>query len=409
MLAPNYYTISGISIASLVICIFHLNQNYSFQKEAVKWFKYLAYLIICNIIADTMFYTFEGQSYVEPGVLYGIKFFEFSINPFIPYAVSKLFNVQYPERNNRQTTNRNRNIILWICVANTILLFADLFIHVVFRIDENNLYQRCPLLIIPILLLVASIVLSLKIVSDFSADMQNVSNRTIVSFCIVIGAGYAIRLIYPNTNFDWLGVVIAYFILLIYNYSLVLKTDPLTQLYNRGVYNHFIEHIDFPTIVTIIDANSFKYINDKYGHKRGDESLKAFADCILKIYGKSSYCFRIGGDEFCTITKPDSFKTLTSNIAEKDVYKVADSFVQRLNDYIKKLREENPEGPHIEYGLSIGWAVYYPPVYSPDYNDNKKHMSLDKVIQLADMHMYREKKAYKAAMKTKTSQNNGSH
>jgi hypothetical protein len=104
--------------------------------------------------------------------------------------------------------------------------------------------------------------------------------------------------------------------------------------------------------------------------------------------------------------------TCNSSIEHKDIYYLAGInevlCEDCLNDYIKKLREENPEGPHIEYGLSVGWAVYYPPVYSPDYNDNKKHMSLDKVIQLADMHMYREKKAYKAAMKTNTSQNDES-
>ncbi len=413
MLAPNYYIIAGLSIACLVIGIYHLHQNYSFQREAVKWFECLASIIICNIVIDTLYYTFAGQPYVVKDVLYGLKFIEFSINPFIPLAIIELFRAQHPVRENKRTVDKIYHIAVALCIINMIVLLVDLYIHFIYTIDDNNNYQRGSLIIIPMVILFTCVGLSLKVIQNFSANIQHASRRTIISFCIIVGAGYLIRLIIFETNFDWLCVMIAYYLLLIYTYSMTMKIDPLTRLFNRNVYNHYIERIDFPTIIFMMDANNFKQINDKHGHNCGDETLKALADCILAVFEKTSYCFRIGGDEFCVVMKPDSFKELAAGVANSDVFKIAESYIDQLNDYIKKRSDEHPESVHLKHGLSQGYGVYYPPISSEfdDEKKKKKQLTIDKVVQLADMRMYRQKRAYKAELKKalQPAENNDSH
>jgi len=51
----------------------------------------------------------------------------------------------------------------------------------------------------------------------------------------------------------------------------------------------------------LFDVNHFKTINDSYGHKVGDEVLKAISACIQKSLRNAEKLYRIGGDEFATI------------------------------------------------------------------------------------------------------------
>jgi diguanylate cyclase (GGDEF)-like protein len=51
----------------------------------------------------------------------------------------------------------------------------------------------------------------------------------------------------------------------------------------------------------LFDVNHFKTINDSYGHKVGDEVLKAISACIQKSLRNAEKLYRIGGDEFSTI------------------------------------------------------------------------------------------------------------
>ncbi len=83
-------------------------------------------------------------------------------------------------------------------------------------------------------------------------------------------------------------------------------TDPLTGLYNRRYYNQKVpkEILRAQTTQTwlsfvIMDVDDFKQYNDNYGHLNGDKQLVKFAKSLLEqCYQTSSYCFRLGGEEF---------------------------------------------------------------------------------------------------------------
>src|SRR5712664_4793262 len=51
----------------------------------------------------------------------------------------------------------------------------------------------------------------------------------------------------------------------------------------------------------MLDLHRFKEVNDKHGHPRGDEVLRAAAATLKKALRTSDYAFRIGGDEFALI------------------------------------------------------------------------------------------------------------
>ncbi len=85
-------------------------------------------------------------------------------------------------------------------------------------------------------------------------------------------------------------------------------TDPLTGLYNRRLFVESFEkelnrarRYGLPLGIVILDLHRFKEVNDKYGHPRGDEVLRAAASTLQKALRTSDSAFRIGGDEFALL------------------------------------------------------------------------------------------------------------
>ena len=85
-------------------------------------------------------------------------------------------------------------------------------------------------------------------------------------------------------------------------------TDPLTGLYNRRLFNENFDkelnrarRYSHPLSLVTLDLHRFKEVNDKHGHPRGDDVLRAAAATLKKALRTSDSAFRIGGDEFALL------------------------------------------------------------------------------------------------------------
>jgi diguanylate cyclase (GGDEF)-like protein len=85
-------------------------------------------------------------------------------------------------------------------------------------------------------------------------------------------------------------------------------TDPLTGLYNRRLFAESFEkelnrarRYGLPLGIVLLDLHRFKEVNDKYGHPRGDDVLRAAATTLQRALRTSDSAFRIGGDEFAVL------------------------------------------------------------------------------------------------------------
>lgn len=113
--------------------------------------------------------------------------------------------------------------------------------------------------------------------------------------------------------------------------------DPLCNIYNR---NGFIRSADAlfkkcqasgeKLLISFIDMDGLKLINDNFGHKEGDFALQRLAAVITDCCREGMICARFGGDEFIIIG---------SSISEDDISAVETTFHSRLdgiNAVIKK-------------------------------------------------------------------------
>ena len=84
-------------------------------------------------------------------------------------------------------------------------------------------------------------------------------------------------------------------------------TDPLTGLLNRRRFEEVIHqevaraHRYGPLSLLLADLDSFKQVNDRYGHQAGDEALKTVARVLQSGCRTTDICARLGGDEFAVI------------------------------------------------------------------------------------------------------------
>lgn len=145
--------------------------------------------------------------------------------------------------------------------------------------------------------------------------------------------------------------------------------DPLTGLSNRRLGHERLEaevarsqRYGHPLSVLMLDLNSFKAINDKYGHAAGDNVLRAFSDRLNKLIRASDLAVRMGGDEFLVIL-PECELQSVSNL------------VRRLGTLKIDLR-----GSEIEVASAAGWAAY------------EKGETAQRLMERADKALYENKR-----------------
>ena len=83
------------------------------------------------------------------------------------------------------------------------------------------------------------------------------------------------------------------------------NTDSLTGVLNRRGFEVWRdsaapEAANFHGFL-LFDMNNFKQINDRFGHKTGDDSLIHFAGIVLSMLGEQDLLVRSGGDEFFVV------------------------------------------------------------------------------------------------------------
>ncbi|MGM0435798.1 MAG: diguanylate cyclase domain-containing protein [Bacillota bacterium] len=133
--------------------------------------------------------------------------------------------------------------------------------------------------------------------------------------------------------------------------------DPLTGIHNRLFLNDEFDKIDNENRVNIgllfIDLNNFKQVNDKLGHRKGDEVLIDVTRILETIIEDNGLLCRFGGDEFIVIfyhstkEKTEHYKNRIINYVSDDLidgikldFAVGASFKESADQSIYKLLEQ---------------------------------------------------------------------
>ncbi len=150
------------------------------------------------------------------------------------------------------------------------------------------------------------------------------------------------------------------------------STDKLTGFLNKAATGVELSKTcsDQTGCLMMIDLDSFKLVNDLYGHEMGDKVLIGFADLLRKTMPAGSKCGRIGGDEFTAFAM---------GVTTEE--KVRDITVRLNEDLVRTAKDLMGEDMGIPLGISIGGI--FVPRFGNDYNS---------LLKLADKSLYNVKK-----------------
>jgi len=151
--------------------------------------------------------------------------------------------------------------------------------------------------------------------------------------------------------------------------------DQLTEIYNRRGFINLAEQqirkanrARRQMLLSFIDIDGMKEINDTLGHEEGDRALIDTANILRQTFRKSDIIARIGGDEFAVLA-PDR-TGFNPEILSKRIQ-------QTIDDW-------NAKG-YRPYRISLSWGTV---IYDP-----KSPTTLDQLMSSSDELMYARKKA----------------
>ncbi|MDX1795128.1 MAG: diguanylate cyclase [Hydrogenovibrio sp.] len=153
----------------------------------------------------------------------------------------------------------------------------------------------------------------------------------------------------------------------------ISETDALTGIYNRRKFllqleERFNEFKRYPQSIAMImfDIDFFKSVNDRFGHKVGDEVLCYLGQTCLTQLREVDHLYRIGGEEFA-ILLPNTDLDAATGVAERLRQTIADCII-----------------PHQKGELNITISLGISTLLDPD-------TSIEEVIQRTDDALYKAK------------------
>jgi len=157
--------------------------------------------------------------------------------------------------------------------------------------------------------------------------------------------------------------------------------DPLTKVFNRRAgIEKLKDNIPKDTkrrcriCISFIDINGLKQVNDKLGHKMGDELIITVVNIINKAIRKEDYIIRMGGDEFVIVIGNANYDE-AENIWNRII---------KMFEHIN-ISEDRP------YIISVSQGMVE--------LDEWKDRDLEDVIKIADEKMYSEKRKIKVDLR----------
>jgi diguanylate cyclase (GGDEF)-like protein len=192
--------------------------------------------------------------------------------------------------------------------------------HLLFYLDENNIYHRGNLFYIMAAISFFYLVYTLILILLERKGIEKQDFIPLLVFVIPPFVGGIIQAIYYGISLIWICVTLSILILFINIQNNQLYTDYLTGLFNRRQLDNYLQqkaqNIENGLLAGImIDLNSFKEINDIYGHHIGDQALQHTAEILKKTFRKNDdFIARYGGDEFVILMVTEDITGLYNEV-----------------------------------------------------------------------------------------------
>ncbi|MDD3106927.1 MAG: GGDEF domain-containing protein [Bacilli bacterium] len=263
---------------------------------------------------------------------------------------------------------QKRIYYLYASIFSGLLLIINIFTPIAFRLNENNVYIRGDFLWLSLVFVFALTLYTIVLAYKNRKLLSDKMIAFVAIFALLPVLVSFIQLFVYGLILTWavvaLGVVFAYYLIEIAGNS----KDYLTGLESRKKIEEVLRgkvESKKAFSVIMIDLDYFKKVNDRYGHKTGDETLIQFSTILKTVFGKENLVSRIGGDEFLIAS---------NNIDINNVKEYKSLILEQLEKYTSFdiLRE---------VGVSFGAKIFEP----------NELLTVDSIMDQVDELMYIDK------------------
>lgn len=282
----------------------------------------------------------------------------FALSPIVPY----LFLLFARQRNNKI------NIILIIPILfNALISILGYDKGWLFTFNDNLIFVRGNFYYVTIIISLFYYLFLINYTAEDRSEYDE-DDKKFLNYLFLIPI---LSTVLQSLN-DWIIIIwgsVSLTLLLYYIFlrELQFKYDSVSGIKNRATYEREIERYQKSNdnvAIVVFDLNDFKEINDKLGHKTGDNAIYNAAKILKQSFMNIGEPYRIGGDEFSVIC---------SNVDNV----VIDNALINLEQLAKGLYQKN--------NVKILFAYSYA-IYSKNQNQN-----IYDTINKADEAMYKHK------------------
>lgn len=255
---------------------------------------------------------------------------------------------------------------------NLIFALLSVFYGFSFQIDQNNVYHRGGLFCLMAATCYFYLVYSMIFVARKRKSMEKKVYFPLLLFALPPFIGGIIQSLFYGVSIVWACTAISILIIFINIQNSQLYTDYLTGLYNRRQLDDYMQEWlrncnDGAVLGGImVDLDSFKKINDLWGHNAGDMALVETGRILKASFRREDLICRYGGDEFVIIMKIRGMADL------------ADA-VERLQTNARKFNESKA------FPCLISFSMGY------DVLDSESGITVQQFLRHIDSLMYADK------------------
>lgn len=372
MLSLGYIEINAFAIVILLIISFNINRWSASLLLEQKVF--LAIIISTSVVLglDSAMWFFNGMpGPLSRGANIAVTALYYILSP-LP-CILWSFYADYQVYRDKRRLRRLMWPMLIPAAVNVTASILSVFYGYLFYIDQDNIYHRGSLFA----LMVAACFFYLLYTPLFLIIKRKHVKRNIwlpmLMYSLPPFIGGILQALYFGTSLVWVCTTISILVIFINIQNSQLFIDHLTGLYNRKQLDYYLQEwqktgkANGMIAGIMADLDSFKSINDQWGHDMGDRALIEAARMLRMGFRKDDLICRYGGDEFVIILKIQD---------ESDLY----STVERFKMYVNRFNAL--EAAPYSISFSVGYAVY----------DKSSGMSAQQFLMYIDQLMYEDKK-----------------
>ena len=358
---------NGMALLLASQLLFGNNWRYAKNNKEYKYLRLLIYMSSLACIIDPIVFLADGH----PGLFCWLIVYVGNMILFIEDILVGLgWLVLVCKHLIGRVPDYQKKLITILSSIGLIAIVVNLFIPVVFYVDESSIYHRQ--ILFWLFTFIEGVFILDGVFVYFYSRMQGGIFKLfpVVQFVvptvtgiIVQGAFYGVSTVYPAAMISFAGLFNSL-------RNEALFRDSLTNLYNRSLMDELNDQISKKSSITalMLDVNDFKSINDKYGHAQGDAALIRIATILKNTVGALGIVIRYAGDEFVILLNTDQTEIIEGCI--QSIHRTIDD-------------ENRVSNKEYKLSLSIGYCSL-----------NETYQTLDDILSEADRKMYIEKQAF---------------